>query len=124
MANSRRVMCAVSVEERRTAAHAVEAARQQSLVGGNALGCSQPRLTRRARRFCVCFCLADRRRRRHLRLTPARHGCDGFFAAVDPDDSNVAYSEYTNADLRVTTDGGTNWRGIAPTLEGTVKKPC
>ena len=47
------------------------------------------------------------------------YGGDGFFASVDPDNSSVAYSEYTNADMRVTTDGGTNWRGIAPTLEGT-----
>lgn len=46
------------------------------------------------------------------------YGGDGFFAAVDPDNSNIAYSEYTNADMRVTTDGGTNWSGIAPTLTG------
>ncbi|MDP3858782.1 MAG: PKD domain-containing protein [Stagnimonas sp.] len=46
------------------------------------------------------------------------YGGDGFFASVDPDNSNIAYSEYTNADMRVTTDGGTNWSGIAPTVTG------
>ena len=43
-------------------------------------------------------------------------GGDGFFVAVDPNNSDVAYSETTFADIRVTTDGGRTWRGMAPTL--------
>lgn len=42
------------------------------------------------------------------------YGGDGFFAATDPDNSNVGYSEYTYGDMRVTTDGGTTWTGISP----------
>ena len=42
------------------------------------------------------------------------YGGDGFFAAVDPDDSDIAYSEYTNADMRSTSDGGRTWNGMAP----------
>lgn len=41
-------------------------------------------------------------------------GGDGFFAAVDPDDSQVYYSETTFADMRVTQDGGKSWRTIPP----------
>ncbi|MEA2446775.1 MAG: hypothetical protein QOK47_412, partial [Actinomycetota bacterium] len=43
-------------------------------------------------------------------------GGDGFFVAVDPDNSKVAYSETTVADMRVTTDGGQSWTGIAPDI--------
>ncbi|MDP8927555.1 MAG: hypothetical protein M3O70_03005, partial [Actinomycetota bacterium] len=41
-------------------------------------------------------------------------GGDGFFVAVDPDDSDVAYSESTQASIRVTTDGGRTWRDMEP----------
>lgn len=44
------------------------------------------------------------------------YGGDGFFTAVDPDDSKIAYSEVTFASMRVTTDGGTNWRDMGPFL--------
>ncbi|HYI46061.1 MAG TPA: hypothetical protein VE174_11455, partial [Actinomycetota bacterium] len=44
-------------------------------------------------------------------------GGDGFFVAVDPDNSKVAYSETTVADMRVTTDGGQTWTTIAPTID-------
>lgn len=44
------------------------------------------------------------------------YGGDGFFAAVDPWDSKVAYEEYTNGAMSVTTDGGTNWADIDPGL--------
>jgi hypothetical protein len=46
-------------------------------------------------------------------------GGDGFFVAVDPDNSEVAYSETTFADMRVTTDGGETWRGIPPPVSNT-----
>jgi photosystem II stability/assembly factor-like uncharacterized protein len=42
------------------------------------------------------------------------YGGDGFFTAVDPDNSKVAYEEYTNGDMSVTTDGGKNWTDIQP----------
>jgi photosystem II stability/assembly factor-like uncharacterized protein len=42
------------------------------------------------------------------------YGGDGFFVAVDPDDSDIAYSEHTFASLRVTQDGGRSWRTISP----------
>src|SRR3954471_18883570 len=41
-------------------------------------------------------------------------GGDGFFTAVDPDNSQVAYEEYTGGDIAVTTDGGKNWTDIQP----------
>lgn len=44
------------------------------------------------------------------------YGGDGFFAAVDPDDSDTAYEEYTNGAISVTTDGGTSWKSIDPGL--------
>ena len=44
------------------------------------------------------------------------YGGDGFFAAVDPNNSKVAYEEYTNGAMSVTTDGGTSWKGIDPGL--------
>ena len=44
------------------------------------------------------------------------YGGDGFFAAVDPDNSKTAYEEYTNGAMSVTTDGGTSWKSIDPGL--------
>ena len=41
-------------------------------------------------------------------------GGDGFFSAVDPANSNVAYEEYTGGDIAVTTDGGKTWNDIQP----------
>jgi hypothetical protein len=41
-------------------------------------------------------------------------GGDGFFAAIDPDDSQIYYNETTLADMRVTTDGGLSYRTIPP----------
>jgi len=46
-------------------------------------------------------------------------GGDGFFVAVDPWDSDVAYSETTFASMRATTDGGTTWSGMAPDITDT-----
>ena len=46
------------------------------------------------------------------------YGGDGFFVAVDPDNSNVAWEEYTNGDIRVTRDGGKSWTDNAPTMTG------
>jgi photosystem II stability/assembly factor-like uncharacterized protein len=43
-------------------------------------------------------------------------GGDGTWALVDPDDSDTAYEATPNAGMRVTTDGGRNWRDIDPTL--------
>ena len=43
-------------------------------------------------------------------------GGDGFYAAVDPNASSTAYEEYTNGAISVTTDGGTSWKSIDPTL--------
>jgi hypothetical protein len=45
-------------------------------------------------------------------------GGDGFFVAVDPDNSDIAYSETTFADMRVTTDGGKTWRNMPPPVSG------
>lgn len=43
-------------------------------------------------------------------------GGDGFDVAVDPTDSEVAYEEYANGILRVTSDGGVSWSGdVSPT---------
>lgn len=44
------------------------------------------------------------------------YGGDGFFTAVDPDDSDTAYEEYTYGAMSVTTDGGTSWKDIDPGL--------
>jgi hypothetical protein len=41
-------------------------------------------------------------------------GGDGGFSAVDPDHSNVAWEEYTNAAISVTTDGGKTWSDASP----------
>lgn len=44
------------------------------------------------------------------------YGGDGFFAAVDPKNSDISYEEYTNGAMSVTTDGGTTWTSIDPGL--------
>ncbi|GCD90575.1 hypothetical protein [Nocardioides sp. LS1] len=44
------------------------------------------------------------------------YGGDGFFSAVDPDDSKVAYEEYTNGAVSGTSDGGTSWKDMDPGL--------
>ncbi|MCU1672928.1 MAG: hypothetical protein JWN77_1041, partial [Frankiales bacterium] len=41
-------------------------------------------------------------------------GGDGFYAAIDPDNSKTYYNETTLADLRVTTDGGKTYKTITP----------
>lgn len=41
-------------------------------------------------------------------------GGDGFFVAVDPDNSQIAYTERPGADLAVTADGGVTWTDIPP----------
>ncbi|MFL5843727.1 MAG: hypothetical protein ACJ762_03470 [Solirubrobacteraceae bacterium] len=43
-------------------------------------------------------------------------GGDGFFTAVDPKDSNVAYEEYVGGVMSKTTDGGKTWTDIDPGL--------
>ncbi len=48
----------------------------------------------------------------------ATFGGDGFFVAVDPDNSNVAWEEVTNGDIRVTRDGGKTWTNNKPTMTG------
>lgn len=45
-------------------------------------------------------------------------GGDGFYVAVDPDNSKVAYEEYTLGDMNVTTDGGKTWTNIPPGNSG------
>ena len=45
-------------------------------------------------------------------------GGDGFFAAIDPDDSKTYYNETTLADMRVTTDGGKTYTTIPPPVTG------
>jgi hypothetical protein len=58
----------------------------------------------------------------NLRIDPVTrkqyetYGGDGFFTAVDPDKSKVAYEEYTYGAMSVTTDGGTTWKSIDPGL--------
>lgn len=42
------------------------------------------------------------------------YGGDGFWVAVDPDNSNYAWSEVTGGNMRVTTDGGVTWRTSGP----------
>ncbi|MGB9377213.1 MAG: hypothetical protein WCB04_06830, partial [Mycobacteriales bacterium] len=46
----------------------------------------------------------------------AVYGGDGFFTSVDPDNSNIAYEEYTGGQVSVTTDGGKSWTSINPSL--------
>jgi len=43
-------------------------------------------------------------------------GGDGFFTAVDPDNSKVAYEEYTGGAISVTKDGGKTWMSMDPQL--------
>jgi hypothetical protein len=43
-------------------------------------------------------------------------GGDAFFSPVDPDNSKIAYEEYTGGAAQVTTDGGQNWKDINPGL--------
>ncbi len=42
---------------------------------------------------------------------------DGTFALVDPANSQIAYDELPNAGINVSTDGGSTWTSIDPTLE-------
>ncbi len=42
------------------------------------------------------------------------YGADGFYAEVDPDNSDVAYTESQNGGLRRTVDRGQSWTSIAP----------
>lgn len=54
-----------------------------------------------------------------LKISPNGHqdmtyGGDGFFSAVDPRNSKVAYEEYVGGDISVTTDGGKTWTDIQP----------
>jgi hypothetical protein len=42
------------------------------------------------------------------------YGGDGFFTAVDPNDANTAYEEYTAGVISVTKDGGKTWTTITP----------
>ncbi|MBW3665789.1 MAG: glycoside hydrolase, partial [Actinobacteria bacterium] len=44
-------------------------------------------------------------------------GGDGFFVATDPDNSDIAYSETPFAAMRVTSDGGLTWSGLAPGVD-------
>ena len=48
----------------------------------------------------------------------ATYGGDGFYVATDPDNSNVAYEEYTAGTIRVTRDGGKSWTTNNPTMTG------
>lgn len=44
------------------------------------------------------------------------YGGDGFYTAVDPDNSSNAYEEYVGGDISVTTDGGSQFSDITPCL--------
>jgi hypothetical protein len=59
-----------------------------------------------------------------LKITPdgqqfSIYGGDGTFAEVDPENSNVAYEATPGGSIRVTTDGGSTWRGMPPPLTNT-----
>jgi hypothetical protein len=41
-------------------------------------------------------------------------GGDGFYAAIDPDNSAIQYNEVTQAAMQVTTDHGRTYKAIAP----------
>ncbi|MCW2989737.1 MAG: hypothetical protein JWM73_331, partial [Solirubrobacterales bacterium] len=43
-------------------------------------------------------------------------GGDGFFTAVDPNDSKTAYEEYVGGVMSKTADGGKTWTSIDPAL--------
>ena len=43
-------------------------------------------------------------------------GGDAFYTAVDPDNSKIAYEEYTNGAVSLTTDGGKTFTSIDPGL--------
>ncbi|MFY9588914.1 MAG: hypothetical protein WAT66_15840 [Actinomycetota bacterium] len=43
-------------------------------------------------------------------------GGDGFFVAVDPNNSNVAYGEYVGGAIASTSDGGHTWGDMAPPI--------
>jgi hypothetical protein len=45
-------------------------------------------------------------------------GGDGFFVAIDPENSNVMYEEYVGGDISISTDGGHSWNGVDPGLTG------
>lgn len=45
-------------------------------------------------------------------------GGDGFFVAVDPDNSDYAWSETPAGAMRVTTDGGVTWTEAGPPISG------
>jgi photosystem II stability/assembly factor-like uncharacterized protein len=45
-------------------------------------------------------------------------GGDGFYAAVDPNNSNIAWTEATQGAMSVTTDGGKNWEPVDPPVDG------
>ena len=54
-----------------------------------------------------------------MKVTPegnevAIFGGDGFYSAIDPNNSNTIYEEYTNGDVSVSTDGGKSWTDIKP----------
>jgi photosystem II stability/assembly factor-like uncharacterized protein len=42
---------------------------------------------------------------------------DGIFALVDPNNSQIAYDELPNAGINVSTDGGSTWKSIDPSLD-------
>jgi hypothetical protein len=45
----------------------------------------------------------------------AAYDGDGFYVAIDPDDSNTWYEEYVGGTIKVTKDGGKTWTTITPT---------
>ena len=42
------------------------------------------------------------------------YGGDGFFSAVDPNNSKNAFEEYADGDVSVTSDGGASWLDVQP----------
>ena len=57
-----------------------------------------------------------------MKITPEGHqymvfGGDAFLSAVDPNNSKIAYEEYTNAAISETTDGGLTWTSNDPGLD-------
>jgi len=43
-------------------------------------------------------------------------GGDGTWAAVDPNNSDIAYQALPGGDMNVTTDGGTSWSAMSPPI--------